>query len=261
MTDQINLGPAGIGGFKEAEEFLERYQKLGIKCAEIYFTYRVWLDNEQAKKVGEWAKKFHIELSIHAPYYINLNSVDPQKVKDSMKRILDCCERAHHAHARYIIFHAAYYGQDDKKQVFQVVKKKIIEMQKIIQKNKWQVILAPETTGKPSQFGSLNELLKLIKETKCFLCVDFAHLEAREGKNNLDKIFKTLEKLPRLHCHFSGIEYGQKGEKKHIITSEKKWLELLKYFKKYKLEANIINESPSPVDDALKGIKIWKKLS
>jgi len=263
MTDQIQFGPAGIGGFKETEEFLERYSKMGIRCAEIPFTYKIWLDNEQSKKVGEWAKKFNIILSIHAPYYINLTSENPKIIQESMQRILDTCERASYLQAKYVVFHAAYYGKQDKKKVFQIVKKRILEMQKVIQKNKWQVQLAPETTGKESQFGSLDELLKLVKETKCFLCLDFAHMEARVQKNNLKEIFEKIKKakLSRLHCHFSGIEYGEKGERKHIITPEKKLLELLKYFKKYKIEANLINESPDPISDTLKGIKIWKKLS
>jgi len=258
----IKIGPAGIGGFKETEEFLERYQKLGIGCAEIPFTYRVWLDNEQSKKVGEFAKKFNIELTIHAPYYINLDSEDPKKIQDSMRRILDCCEKANFLGAKYVVFHAAYYGKNDPKKVFQIVKKKILEMQKIIKKNNWQVTLAPETTGKKSQFGSLDELIQLVKETKCFLCIDFAHLEARNGSIDYDKILTKINKakLGKLHCHFSGIVYSDKGERNHEITPDKKWQELLKNLKKYKIECNIINESPTPIEDSLKGLKILDKL-
>ncbi|MEM4703228.1 MAG: TIM barrel protein [Candidatus Pacearchaeota archaeon] len=258
----IKFGPAGIGGFKEAQEFLERYNKVGIKCAEIPFTYKVWLDNSQAKKIGEIAKKFQVELTIHAPYYINLNSRDFKKVQASMQRILDCCERAHYLQAKYVVFHAAYYEDINPEKVFQIVKKRILEMERIIKKNEWHVVLAPETTGKASQFGSLEELLQLVKETKCFFCVDFAHMLARKQKINYNEIFEKIKKanIDNLHCHFSGIEFTNKGEKRHVTTSEKAWRDLLSAFKKNKISANIINESPTPVEDSLLGLKIWNSL-
>ena len=260
--NEIKIGPAGIGGSKEAPEILPQYGNAGIGCAEIPFTYQIWMKKEDAIEIREAAHKSNIQLSIHAPYYINLNSDDPKKVKASMQRILNCCEMGNYLGVNYIVFHAAYYGKTDKKKVFQIVKKRIKEMQTIIKKNTWQVKLAPETTGKKSQFGSIDELLLLVKETGCFLCIDFAHLEARDGKINYDSLFKKIKKakLGRLHCHFSGIVYGEKGEKKHIPTPKEKWTKLLKALKKYKIEANIINESPIPVEDALSGIKILKKL-
>ncbi len=259
---EIKLGPAGIGGFKDAPAYLEEYSRLGISCAEIPFTYGVWLDNKQAEEIGNAAKKYNIQLSIHAPYYINLNSDEKAKVEASEKRILDCCERAHHLGAKYVVFHAAFYGKKSPKQVYDVVKKRILEMQKVIKKNNWQVFLAPETTGKPSQFGTLKELLLLVKETGCFFTIDFAHIEAREGKENYKAVLEILKKahIENIHCHFSGIEYGEKGEKRHVVTELDKLKRLLSLLKKSKLEATFINESPSPVEDSLKAIKVLKSL-
>lgn len=259
----VKLGPAGIGGFHEAPSYLEEYSHLGISCAEIPFTYGVWLDNKQAEEIGKIAEKQGIQISIHAPYYINLNSEEKVKIEASEKRILDCCERAHYLKAKYVVFHAAFYGKKNQKEVYNVVKKHILDMQKIIKKNNWhQVMLAPETTGKPSQFGTLKELLLLSKETGCFFTIDFAHLEARNGKENYKEVMDELKKakIKKIHCHFSGIEYGEKGEKRHVVTGPDKLKRLLNLIKKSKIEASIINESPSPVEDSLKAIKILKSL-
>jgi deoxyribonuclease-4 len=260
--EKIKLGPAGIGGFKEAPAYLEEFSKLGISCAEIPFTYGIWLDNKQAEEIGKIAEKFKVQLSIHAPYYINLDSNDETKVKASMKRILDSCERAHYLKAKYVVFHAAFYGKDSPEKVYEVVKKRILEMQRIIKKNSWNVSLAPETTGKKSQFGTLKELLLLSKETGCFFTTDFAHLEAREGKENYLEVIKELQKnkIKTIHCHFSGIEYNEKGEKRHVTTEPDKIKKLLTLLKKSKIEATIINESHNPVEDTLKSIKILKSL-
>jgi deoxyribonuclease-4 len=259
---QINFGPAGIGGFKEAPKILEAYHKAGIKCAEIPFTYQVWLTNDQAEVIAEVAKRFDIQLSIHAPYYINLNSQNKEKIDASIRRILLCCERAHHLHAKNVVFHAAYYGVKSPEETYQVVKEKIIHMQQALKRNKWDVNLCPETTGKKSQFGSLDELLRLARETWCFMCIDFAHLRAREGKIDYTEVFKKIKAahLDNLHCHFSGIEFGDKGELRHLVTPESNLHELLNFLKKSGLTANIINESPSPIEDSLKGLKVLHSL-
>lgn len=259
----IRFGPAGIGGMKQSPMVLEQYNKLGIRAAEIPFTYQVWMNNSQATEIGKLAKKFDVALSIHAPYYINLASKEKKKIEASKKRILDCCERAHYLGARYVVFHVAYYNDYSKEQCYEIVKKQVQDMQKTIKQKKWQTNLAPETTGKASQFGDLDELLKLHKETGCFLCIDFAHLKARyAGKINYIDVFEKLrkEKVTELHCHFSGIEFTSKGERRHILTSDKNWLEILPLLKKYGFSATIINESPMPLQDALKGKRIWEKL-
>lgn len=258
---QVRFGPAGIGGFKQAPKVLEEYYKKGINAAEIPFTYQVWLNNEQAKEIGKEAKKLNIALSIHAPYYINLASHEKKIIESSKKRILDCCERGHYLGAKAIVFHAAYYGKHSQEECYKIVKRAILEMQKVIKKNKWKVFLAPETTGKASQFGSLDELLKLVKETKCSMCVDFAHLEAREQKINYKEVFDKIKHEKHVQSHFSGIEYTSKGERRHKITPDFKLRELLLHVKRYNLSITIINESPMPFDDSLKGMRIWKQIS
>ncbi len=253
----IRVGPSGIGGVKEAIDVLKQYKKAGLSAAEVEFTYGVYIkNNEDARKIGEVAKKLGIMLSIHAPYYINLASNDKKKIEASKKRILSCCEKAHYLKAKYVVFHAAYYGKRNAAQTYEMVKKAIIDMQKVIKKKRWNVKLAPETTGKRSQFGNLDELLKLAKETGCSFCVDFAHMLAREGRIDYDEIFRKIKKFEHIHSHFSGIEFTDKGERRHLITPIAKIKELLKYIKKYKVDITIINESPDPVGDSIKTTKL-----
>ena len=257
----IKLGPAGTGG--DSLKGIQQIHDLGLNAVEIEFTYGVRMSNELAKKCGDIAKKLNMSLSVHAPYYINLLSEDKKKIEASKKRILDSCERGNHLNAGYIVFHPGYYGKYSKEESYELVKKAVIEMMHEIRKKGWKVELAPETTGKQSQFGDLDELLRLREETNCELCIDFAHLKAKyQGKINYKEIFEKLHKagIKTIHAHFSGIEFTAKGEKRHIITSEHDIKELLEWLKKSKIDCTIINESPDPVGDSLKSGRILEKL-
>lgn len=259
---EIKFGPGGFG--MPPEEAMPKLEEDGLSAAEIEFTYGVNLTNEQSKKIGEIAKKHHIQLSIHAPYYINLNSEERQKIFMSKKRILDSCERAHYLGVKYVVFHPAFYLKDSKEEVYQRVKKEIQYMQEHIKEKGWNVILAPETTGKPSQFGDLDELIRLHRETGCFLCIDFAHLKARyNGQVDYNEVFEKLKKnnITKIQGHFSGIEFTEKGERKHILTLKEDWKQILELFKKYNFSGVIINESPDNWNDALKGKKLWDEIN
>lgn len=254
----IKLGPAGTG--ENSEAGLQKIKELGLDGVEIEFVYGVRMSIANAKYLGELASKLGLKLSVHAPYYINLASEEKHKREASLKRILESCERGHYLTAKYIVFHAAFYGKMDKEEVYQIVKKAILEMQAIIQQNAWNVQLAPETTGKGSQFGTLDELLRLHKETGCSLCVDFAHLLARDGRIDYDEILKKLDGLKEVHCHFSGIEYTEKGERKHLITEKAAIKKLFEKLLKSKTNFMIINESPESIEDSIKSKEVLKEL-
>ena len=258
----IRIGPAGIGGVNEAPKNLEYYHRLGIKACEIAFTYNVYMTNKQAEGIGKIADQFDVSLSIHAPYYINLNSAEKEKIEQSKKRILDCCERANYLGAKCVVFHAGFYGKSTKEETYNIIKENVVEMLDVIKKNDWKVKLTPETMGKINVFGSLEEIFRLVKETKCFFCVDFAHLKAyTQGTLSYEKMCEQIKDFNDIHAHFSGIEYGMKGEKNHILTSEKEIEKLGEAIKKNKIKnITIINESPSPIEDAEKTINIFKKL-
>lgn len=257
----IYIGPAGTGG-SSAQGFIN-VKNAGMDAVEIEFTYSIWMTTKDAGKIRELNKKLGLKLSIHAPYYINLNSEDKRKILASKKRILGCCEIGNIVGAKYVIFHPGYYSGMSREQTYQNIKKQVLDMQKIIKRNKWHVILAPETTGKPSQFGDLEDLIRMKKETGCHLCIDFAHLKARyNGKMSYEEMAEAIKKanLGHLPCHFSGIEFTEKGERRHLITSEKEIKEFLRALKKHKVDCTIINESPDPLGDALKTKKILSNL-
>ena len=258
----IRFGPAGLGGVKDAVKNLEHYASFGLKACEIAFTYGVYIKpfQKEVKEIRNAAKKLDIKLSIHAPYWINLNSPRKKVREESKKRILDCCRVGEVVGADCIVFHPGYYGKDDKEKTYQTIKREILDMSKEIKKNKWHVRLAPETTGKINVFGSEEEIKRLVRETSCFFTLDFAHVYAREqGKISYEEIYKPFKSFKELHCHFSGINFSSKGERNHKITSLKEWRELLNVLPKNK-NITIINESPSPVKDAVKGLKIYNSM-
>jgi deoxyribonuclease-4 len=252
----VKFGPAGFG--MPALDGLDKAKKLGLQAAEVEFTYGVRMSNKLAAQVGEKARKLGISLSVHAPYYVNLNSEKASTIKTSKNHILASCERGHYLGASVIVFHPAYYGKKPEK-CFENVKKAIIDMQKVIKQKKWKVKLAPETTGKTSQFGSVEELMKLKRQTGCSICVDFAHLYARQqGKLDYNEVFRKLKSAGSLHCHFSGITYGPKGERSHKGVDRQHFMPLAKALKKYKKNAVIICESPFIYHDAVKMMRWFK---
>ena len=247
----IRLGPAG-SPMKSTLEGLGYIKKIGLSAMEVEFTYGVRMQNELAEEIGKLAEKLDIKLSVHAPYYINLASVEKQKIGASKKRILDSCERAHYLKASHVVFHAGFYGKLKENECYEMIKKEVIEMQDIIKENKWKTELAPETTGKKSQFGSLNEILKLRDEIKCSICVDFAHLHARDNAINYPSVFDQLSGLKHIHSHFSGIEFTDKGERRHLVMERNDFLPLAKEILKRKTDITIISESPVTWEDSLK---------
>ena len=244
----IRVGPAGSGGLGNLEG-IRKVARMKLDCMEVEFTYGVRMSLEDARQAGALARTKGISLSVHAPYYINLASDEKEKIQASKQRILDSCRRAHMLGARNVVFHAGFYQTKTAARTYALIKKAIVEIQDKIAKNKWKVQLCPETTGKPSQFGSVDELLKLSKQTGCGICVDFAHLYAREqGQLDYATILKKLPK--KFHAHFSGIAYGKKGERRHLKTTKKFFEPLARELIKQKADVTLINESPRPYKDA-----------
>ena len=256
----IRFGPAGLGGVKEAISNLEKYAKLGLKACEIAFTYGVYLKEKDAIEIGKKARELDIKLSIHAPYWINLNSKEKKKIEESKKRILDSCKIGNALQAYLVVFHPGYYGKMSPEETYNNIKKAITDIREEIKKEKWKINIAAETTGKLNVFGNIDEILNLVKETGCYFCIDFAHLHARsQGKMSYEEMYQQVKHFPSLHCHFSGIDYGSKGERNHKETPEAELKKLLSILPRNK-EIVIINESPSPVEDSVKALKIWEKL-
>jgi deoxyribonuclease-4 len=254
----IRIGPAGSDGLGYMKA-LNKAARMGFGCLEVAFTYGVRMKPEEAEVVGALARKKDITLSIHAPYYINLAADEPAKLTASSERIQACCRMAAIMGARNVVFHAGFYQGHSAEKAFARIAAAIEKLQAFVQKNRWAVALCPEITGKPTQFGSLDECLRLARETGCSFTVDFAHLLARAA-GGLD-YGRVLDRLPcRFHAHFSGIEYGPKGERKHLKTTPTFFRPLAEELASRDLDVTLINESPQPYKDAGMMRKVLEKL-
>ena len=249
-----NIADSALASVKEVDS-------LGLGAMEFAFTYSVWMRNDIAKQIKKENMKLGVKLSVHAQYWINLNSPENDKIEASKKRIINACEKAHYMGAKYVVFHPGYYMKDTPEVTYEQIKQSLIDVQHILKKKGWDdVKLACETTGKLSQFGTVDELKRLRKEIGTEICVDFAHLYARTlGKKSYDELVKPF-KGEKLHAHFSGITFGQKGELKHVVMEEKDITALLKALKKYNISCTIISESPITYKDSLKMKKLWEEI-
>jgi len=268
----ILLGPAGNIDSNLISS-IKRVSKLGLNSQELEFVYSVNVKEDLAKKAQIVAREENIILSVHASYFINLNSLEPVKILASKKRILDACfiaDKLSSLLKTHVVFHPGFYSKMKLEDAYQNIKKQIVELQKEISVKKYDCVLAPETTGKSSQFGSLEELVRLSNETGVRICVDFAHIYARNlGNVNWDYVFNKINELKFLkndnflHCHCTGIEYGEKGEKRHINLDEDFFYPIAKKLVEFedRINFNIISESPITFEDSLLMKEIIKKIN
>ncbi len=254
----IRVGPGGTAGLGY-DEGISQITKLGLNALEVEFTYGVRMSDSEASRIGKLAKKNDISLSVHGPYYINLASDDPSKVSASKQRILQSAQKADLLGARYVVFHAGFFQKKDPKEVFEMIRENMIDVMEDIKEHGFRVMLAPEVTGKGSQFGSISELLDLMKATGCHMTIDFAHQLARNSGNiDYAEIFDSLSGIKHLHAHFSGIEWTDKGEKKHLITKKEWIMPLAEEIIKRKSDITLINESPDPLGDSVKTKEVFE---
>jgi deoxyribonuclease-4 len=231
---------------------------------EIEFVQGVRMGEGGAHLVADVATRKGVKLSAHAPYFINLNAHEPEKIRASQDRILQTARIASICGAESITFHAAFYLGDSAEKVYNTVKKYLDEILNQLKRENNRVWLRPETMGKLSQFGTMEEMLNLCTELEGLgICIDFAHWHARTGGFNSYREFASIllqieEKLGRtaldnMHIHVSGIAYGGKGEIKHLNLKESdfQYAELLKALKDYKAKGIVICESPNLEEDAL----------
>lgn len=246
-------------------EGIKQVKLLNLDCMELEFVRGVRMKEVLAKEIYVIAKQENIALSVHAPYYINLNSKESEKITASIERIYQSARIGALSGANSIVFHPAYYQGINKDVVYKKVAKILKTLTKRLDDEGKSVTLRPETTGKPTQFGDLDELINLGVEIEGVLpCIDFAHLHARDNGlwNSYNEFLLVLNKIEEklgkqglndMHIHISGINYGLKGEKNHLnlLESDLKFIELLKALKEYNTKGLIICESPNIEDDAL----------
>ncbi|MEM1509024.1 MAG: TIM barrel protein [Thermofilaceae archaeon] len=276
--DKLRFGPAGIPlrvKARSTKQGIIEVKTLGLNAMEIEFVRRISLDIESAGEIKEIARKLDVILTVHAPYYVNLASPDSSKAEASAHRVYESAAVGYAAGAWSVCFHAAYYMGRHSEVVYSVVKETLKSVVKKLQDESIEIWLRPETTGGLSEFGTLPELLRLSSEIEMVLpVIDFAHIHAREVgslrsyedfSHILSEVERVLGKyaLSNMHIHVSGIEYGEKGEIKHLNLNESdfKYRELIRALKDYQVKGVLICESPNLEEDALLLKQIYTSFS
>lgn len=264
-VDKLNFLTAGMplatgkGSYPEAFQILDN---LNLDGMEMEFVHGVRITDKSKEFIKNNSQNKVI--TAHGPFYINLNSKEDEKIEASVQRIVDTAMVANEVGAYSITFHAAFYMGKDKETVYNQVKTQLSRIIDILEKEKIKVWVRPETTGKPTQWGDFEEIIKLSKEFEMVLpCIDFSHIHARTaGKYNtydefahvLDRIGKELGTfaLENFHAHIAGIEYTEKGERQHLILEESdmNYKDLLKALKDFGVKGAVVCESPNIEDDA-----------
>jgi deoxyribonuclease-4 len=264
--------PKKPGGSVGAIEFSK---SLGLEALELGWVRAVRVSEETCAAIKEAGVAQGVRLSVHAPYFINLNADEVEWPK-SRQRLMDAAHYGNLAGATDIIFHSgSYFGRDP----LEVLEVAIPRLQGCVDELRAAgnpVILRPETMGKSAMLGSLDDTLAMSKAIPGVEpCLDFAHLHARPGDgtvNTYEEWSKYLEmyskalgkdSLKRLHIHLSGIEYGPKGEKNHLKLEEADLdlSALLRALKDFGCAGRILCESPVMEEDALVMLKAWVEAS
>lgn len=280
MTPSFRFGTVGSpietpkkpGGSVGAIQFS---RSIGLDALELGWVQAVRVSVETCAAIKQTASQAEVALSVHAPYFINLNADDEEWPK-SRQRLIDAAHYGNLAGATEIIFHPGSYFE---KPAAEVMKTALPRLQGCLEELRAAgnpVTLRPETMGKSAMLGSLEDTLEMAKNIPGVLpCIDFAHLHARPGDGSvnsyaewsalLELYGKTLGEtaLKQLHIHLSGIEYGPKGEKNHLPVAESdlQLNELFRALNNFKAGGRILCESPIMEKDALNMKQTWQQVS
>lgn len=248
---------------------------LGLDALELAWVRSVRVSEKTCSLIKETAQKENVALSIHAPYYINLNADDEEWPK-SRKRLMDAAYFGDLAGATEIIFHPGSYFKRPPEEVLPVAIPRLSGCLEELRGLGVTATLRPETMGKSAMLGSLADTLEMGKAIEGILpCIDFAHLHSRPGDGSMNtydewatalkSYRKALGKksLKNLSCHLSGIEYGEKGERHHLPMAESDFnLEaLFQALYDFECSGRILCESPILEEDAQLYKETWMRIS
>lgn len=249
-----------------------RLKELRLSALELGWVRSVRVTENTCADIKNSSLQTGIKISVHAPYYINLNASEEEWPK-SRKRLMDAAYFGFLSGATDIIFHPGSYFGHAPEIVLPTALKRLSGCANELQINNILVNLRPETMGKSAMIESLEDTLYLSKNIKGVEpCLDFAHLHAKPGNGSmntrkewevvLERYASELgpESLNKLHIHLSGIEYTTKGEKHHLPI-QKSDLDLIALFEAlhdFKCGGRILCESPILEEDALFMQKLWE---
>jgi deoxyribonuclease-4 len=250
-------------------------KSLGLQALELGWVRAVRVSEETCAAIKAVSQEQDVSVSVHAPYFINLNADDEEWPK-SRQRLMDAAHYGNLAGATDIIFHPGSYFERPPEEVLPLAIPRLQGCLDELRAAGNPVTLRPETMGKSAMLGSLDDTLRMSRAIPGVApCVDFAHLHARPGDgsmNSYDEWARALEAyakllgadaLKSLHIHLSGIEYGEKGEKEHLPLQEAD-LDLNALFRAlhgFDCGGRMLCESPKMEDDAMYMRQKWMEVS
>ncbi len=234
------FGPAGTSdtftsmGYKTSLQVPEFIEKMGLDCFEYQCGRGVNIGEEKAKQLGALAKEKNVKLSLHAPYYISMSSVEEEKRLNSVNYILASAKAVKAMGGNRIIVHTGSCGKISREQALELALDTMkMALNALDSEGLGDIHICPETMGKVNQLGTLEEVMELCKlDERLIPCIDFGHLNARDlgilkTKEDFENIFSVIknalgtERLKTFHSHFSKIEYTTGGEKRHLTFEDK----------------------------------------
>lgn len=233
------FGPAGTSdsfalmGYKNSLQVPEYVVKMGLDCFEYQCGRGVNIGQEKASELGKIAAEKGISLSLHAPYYISMSSVEEQKRLNSVNYILASAKAVKAMGGNRIVVHTGSCGKIPRERALELaIDTMKLSVSALDSEGLGDIHICPETMGKVNQLGTLDEVLALcLVDERLIPCIDFGHLNARDGgilkttadfENIFLKIRNTLgtDRLKSFHSHFSKIEYTTGGEKRHLTFED-----------------------------------------
>lgn len=252
-----------------------RSAELGLHALELGWVRSVRVSEKTCLAIQGTSQEMDVGISVHAPYYINLNANDEEWPK-SRKRLMDAAHFGNLAGATDIVFHPGSYFGNPPEEVLPAAIERLSGCVEELRDAHNPVILRPETMGKSAMLGSFQDTIEMsIKIPGVLPCLDFPHLHARVGDgsmNTYDEWAEVLEQygdalgeqaLQELHIHLSGIEYTEKGERNHLPLEEAD-LDLdaiLRALHDFNCAGRMLCESPILEDDALKIQQAWVEIN
>lgn len=236
---KARFGPAGNAesfarqGYKSSLDVPRYLTEMGLNAFEYQCGRGVNIGEEKAIALGAAAKAADIALSLHAPYYISMSSVEEEKRLKSVNYILQSAAAVHAMGGNRIVVHTGSCGKITREQALELAKDTMQKAIACLDANGFSdVHICPETMGKLNQLGDLYEVVALCKlDERLIPCIDFGHLNARtmgglKSTEDFKAVFDYIEqhlgsdRLRRYHAHFSKIEYTTGGEKRHLTFAD-----------------------------------------
>jgi deoxyribonuclease IV len=243
-------------------------KSIGLDAMELLFVRSVNVTDKNKDLILRTKLNNEFYLSAHGSHYLNLNADEIEKQEQSIARIVSAADGLSKVQGRSLIFHPGFYLKDSKEDTYNTVRENLLRLPHC------GIDYRLETTGKRTQFGTIEELVSLCKEVStCKLCLDFSHMHARENGSlkHYDDFIKVLQyvlnelgrpALDDLHIHMGGINYGEKGEKNHLplLESDFNFRDCLRALKDFNVKGCIISEGPMVEKDALLLKNTYEKL-